>query len=82
MIYHTYPPHRGGKSHGKHHHVKEKRHHHYHHTIHHQNHRTSAYYRLCEGYIFFLKALIELELDIIYDIKAQAPFVTVSTQRI
>ena len=37
MLYHTYPPHRGGK-HNKHH-AKEKRHHH-HHTIHHQHHKA------------------------------------------
>ncbi|KAI4498444.1 hypothetical protein M0802_006379 [Mischocyttarus mexicanus] len=37
MIYHTYPPHRGSKHHGKHH-AKEKRHHH--HTMHHQHHRS------------------------------------------
>nr|KAF7423826.1 hypothetical protein H0235_009109 [Vespula pensylvanica] len=43
MIYHTYPPHRGSKHHGKHH-AKEKRHHH--HTMHHQHHRAHVEFAL------------------------------------
>lgn len=44
MIYHTYPPHRGRKHHGKLY-VKEMRHHHHHHTLHHRTtHAVSCYF--------------------------------------